>query len=167
MKYKKIAVILLFSCTAVGLFSCGSKEKESNEDISSEATESLKTTEPSEKATDDTERLLDNMILDIDADSVAAVSIRDGSTGNEVKKIENGSDKTAFFQQLSEVEFKTIETENYTGWKYAVTITKADGDEIKITVTSNEAIHILYGEEQEYYRTDFDLSGYLSTIVEK
>ncbi|MFQ9933767.1 MAG: hypothetical protein ACLRVQ_04970 [Lachnospiraceae bacterium] len=164
MKLKKIGIILAVCIISISIMSCGSKKITEQ----SEGNETEKETEKfSLEETENTKGNRENMRLDIKSNEIEKISIKDGNTGMDFKIMESSDEINDFTERLNNIIFENTQKENQTGWLYMRTITYKDSATENITVTSNELIYIVSGDNAGNYKTDYNLSGYLEELFKE
>lgn len=93
--------------------------------------------------------------MKFDESKVKSVVIADGNTGDRVELEE--ADMKEILQKLNDMEFVNIDSEAYTGWTYSIKITYEDGSVTDITITGNEKIKCVKGNDVKYYKTEEDI----------
>ena len=101
------------------------------------------------------------------SNEIEKISIKDGNTGMDFKIMESSDEINDFTERLNNIIFENTQKENQTGWLYMRTITYKDSATENITVTSNELIYIVSGDNAGNYKTDYNLSGYLEELFKE
>lgn len=151
-------VIFLTALMMLLITSCGTKtDNGTSEETKKNATEdrtSNQTLSETENKTDTIEKT-ETAYMKFDESKVKSVVIADGNTGDRVEFEE--ADMKEILQKLNDMEFVNIDSEAYTGWTYSIKITYEDGSVMDITITGNEKIKCVKGNDVKYYKTEEDI----------